>query len=75
MTINDTELFENTPAGVAKALAQEGMSAELSPDALAALVAFFDVAESEREGVLDAIRLLVCPECGKASCVHGYSDE
>lgn len=47
-----------------------------SLDAIAdALLVFLDLDESEdRRLFIGGISAIGCPECGKPSCLHGYSD-
>lgn len=52
-----------------------GRMADISDASIAMIVLFLKMTPENRREFLEAIRCLVCDECGEFSCLHGYSDE
>jgi hypothetical protein len=50
---------------------------EADREAVAAIVALIRLPQRSREQVLKYIRSyhIMCPECGRPSCLHGYPDD
>ncbi len=81
VTINKTVSVAVTPKVVLDRMREYGLGYEVDRLSVAAqkrvakvLVAFIDLPEDDREVFIKGIRSLVCHECGKASCLCGYSD-
>jgi len=75
--INETIEIETwTPKIVIKQVREyRGDAGELSDRAIAVVIQFLNLEEDDREAVLAGLPAFVCMECGRPSCLHGYSDE
>lgn len=75
--INDTIEIDAWTPGVIRKRWREytARSNDLSDETVAALIVFFELEDEDREAFLRAVPAFVCNECGRPSCLHGYSDE
>ena len=80
--INDVEDFDPASPAIIAAMREYGFGYELdkltSDDiegVAESIRRFMDLSEPAREMFLNGLRTFVCKECGKPSCLCGYSDE
>jgi hypothetical protein len=75
--LSDEILREYTDEEIAEYIRSEQSGADISTDAVAYYIAALRMDENIREQVfrLFASAPLLCRECGRPSCLHGYSDE
>jgi len=73
--INNVVEFNANATEIKRIVREYGVTTEPSAKAVKVLLAFLSTPEDEREWILCAIPAFVCRECGRPSCLHGYSDE